>query len=434
MLDVLPRAAGLSERFSLEEFAGLLHVQAGVLLRDLADLPDPALVGPCEPAAQRRARLLARSRGHLAKLPANLADRFPVLRDMTVVARAAGDADALGDDAERIADVYSELFDPNAGGLAKARAAAERARQTDDLADIAAAIDEVRAVRRGLPPGHPQHSDVLILLAGLLSQHARLTGNPHYLADGIDASIEAVRAALPEEPAAPGNGASAPLPPLPAPYRPAVRAAAEILISLLGLNLAQHQRSGACHRIEPVLSAAFAAAGPDDWPLRVPLTVGIGAARSVCADAPPDEELRQRARQSLEDAERMLPAAEPADPWFDAAWTVFRWATLEAATGHDVHGAAVALRMIDQMEAVLAGNHELAERVASRYGSADSPVGLQSLQQTRERLLSVQEAGSRPMASEAATAAGSGSARRIHRRAASSAPHPAGAASSRGAR
>jgi hypothetical protein len=254
---------------------------------------------------------------------------------------------------------------------------AKRARQTQDPADLTAAIGEFRAVRRGLPAGHPRHATVLIWLAellGLQAMHSPAERSRQCLADAVDAAVEAVRAAP----------------------RDVLKPAAERLISTLGIVTAQDQHVGAFASAEEVLSAALAATAADDRCLLVTLTVGIGAARSLRADASADEVLRQLAWETIADAERMAPEAEPSDQWFDAARILFMWTTLEALRHQDARSAAVALRMVDKLERVLVSSPELADRVAEGYGrpAPTSPGGgglteLEGLQTARQLLLSV---------------------------------------------
>ena len=374
-LDLLPQAAKLQAALRLDEMAGLLRGTAAMLLAQLARHGEDQ--APGEPDAD----LLARARAHLALVPRELLDHNPFLRDSVLHEQIFGGGTVAGNsDAARIIDRNAEVFEASGAGLKSAQAAVLKARQSHDSADIASATQELRKVGLGLPPGHPDRAAVLIFLAEMQNMQAGLTGSSSALADAVSTAVEALRAAGLAD----------------------AKAAVQRLISLFGVMLIQDQRSGPFRQAEEALRAALAATSAGDWPLRVTITAGLGAACSMSAVASDDQALRQAAWQAIADAERMLPEAEPTDQWFDAAWMVAMWATIAALYGHDDQMGPTALRLVGQMEDILAASPELAGRVNDRYdrhpapGSDDGgPDRRHWLAQVKEALLSA-PAGSAP--------------------------------------
>jgi hypothetical protein len=325
---------------ALEGLEGPVRMIAGLLLiqrasRDVPDEWDRDLdAGTVE--------LLARARDHLDSVPPDFADGAEAALAMiaTLERRSVSDEQASVD-ADKMAAVSQEWFDAGGGDIHRVTALARQARQTRAPADLAAAISELRTLRRGLPAGHPAHPDVLVMLASLLGLRATLTQSKDDLAEAIDAAIVAVRAMR----------------------QPSVEIVGH-LVGALGAATVLDQRVGPFDEAERALDGALANADPDDALLRVSLLVGLGAARFLRWRTAREEDLRRLAREALDEAERLLPAPAPTDRWCGPAWNLLMVNATQATLANDAAAAAAAARMIDRVERLLVGHPDLARRMA----------------------------------------------------------------------
>jgi hypothetical protein len=336
-----------------------VRAMAGSLLLSLAaHKPDNNDDGGDDRRRENKIELLARAREHFAGIPP---DTFPQLQyeidEIALLEQRLGGGG--GEKAEQGARPFSgdrdDSFDAGEGDISRLAAMVERARRTRDSADLDAAINALRTVRRGLPAGHPEHATVLTWLADMSGLRAALTNSPHDLAEALDAAIEAVRVAP----------------------RRSVKGAATTLVHLLGRVVTEDRRVGPFEQAEAVLTSALAAADPSDTWLALILTLGIGGARSLRSRARGDEGLRRLARQAFADAEQMLPESMPTDEWFMPAWLLFVWTSSQASLGGDAEAGAIAARLAGRLEKLLTGNPELADQVAGRFGGP-TPLNLGS--------------------------------------------------------
>jgi hypothetical protein len=343
------------------DLSNLLHMQAGLLLTDLAKAGD----GPPD------AGLLARARAHMDQMPPGLPDKFPVLGDLSTFLRVFQEGRPGTADAKHLNERYTEASETGGGGLNEARATAARAKQSRNADDIASAITQLYMGGIGLPVGSPMHAGVLVSLAEMQNLLAVHTSYPLALVDAVGSGLEAARAA-----AAPGD----------------VRSAAHILTTSFCLMVSKGQRDGPLEQVEEVLRAASAHAPADDWPLRITATVALGAAMGLRAAASDDEALRRLARQAIMDAEEMLPEAEPTGQWYGTARILYTWAAVQTLCGHDAELAPVALRTSSKLECVLVSHPDVAAQMdqaqldPGRTGEGE----LEGLRQARQRLLACQ--------------------------------------------
>jgi hypothetical protein len=375
VLDVPPEAG-----LSFDSSAGPVRAMAGLLLLKLVG-ENGNDHGWDESARNTASQLLARAREHLAKVPPEVLTGVVDLVEITRFERLLSGDDETGHGAAPFSGDHDDSFDAGADDVHQLMAMANQAWRAGDPADLDAAISALRTVRRGLPAGHPEHATVLSRLADLLGRRAARIDSPDDLVDALDAAIEAVRVAAP-------------------------KSAMDVsmrLVRLLGMVVTDDQRVGPFEPAEAALSDALAAADPDNTSLRLILTIGIGAARSLRGRTYGDEGMRRLARDAFADAEQMLAEPEPTEEWVVPAWMLLSWTLSQALLGGDMEAGALAARLAGQLETLLVRNPELAERVADRLGPAPFDLGsgghglLQVLRAMKELVSSM--AGSGPLAS-----------------------------------
>jgi hypothetical protein len=310
-----------------------------------------------------------RARDHLAKVPPELGVASGAVAEIDRLERLLGGTEGeIGAGRVTVGDDGS--VDTGVGSIPELAALVDRVRLTEDPGELVAAIATIRAGRRGMPAGHPQHATTLTWLADLESRHALLADARGEFAQALDAAIAAVRIAP----------------------RTSIKAAATLLVMLLGKMQTQNQRVGPFEQAEAALKAARTIADPEDATLQAVLTIGEGAACSIRTPAAGDEDLSRRARHAFAGAERMLPAEQLTEEWFAPAWMLFAWSYGHAVRWNDGRAAAVADRTADRLEDMLNGDPQLAERVAqgvgpSRLNVPKSGRGVLQVLRTMRRLL-----------------------------------------------
>ena len=356
-LELLSAAADQSPSVAMfTELQGPLHAEAATLLTDLGrpggDRPDPELI--------------ARARGHMAQVPAEMLDQLPpVVRDVFLLQRIVADGSPPEPaEAERLAARFGEVFETSGADLAAVDAAVSRARQSQKADDIGAALGELNKVTIAMLPGGTQRAHVLISLAEMQSLLAVQSSASLALADAIDAAMEATRAArTPAE----------------------KKSTAQRLTVVFSLMTARGHREGPFEQAEELLRAALADASPDDWSLRVMATVGMGAAVGMRAAASDDQDLHHSAVALIEDAERLLPEARSDGDWYGTARILYSWTAAHALFAPDPELAAIALRTLDRLEGALphqataagasAANDALSRGARRAARRADPPAG-----------------------------------------------------------
>ena len=376
------------------ELEGPLHAQAAMLLTDLGradgETPDAAL--------------LARARDHMAQVPAKMLDQLPsVVRDIFLLQRLVTD-NSIPDpeEAERLAARFREVIETT-GDLTAAEGAARQARQTGNPVDIAAAIHELNKAGNALPAGSPRRAYLLNLLAEMQTLLAVHTNDPLALGDAIGSAVGALRAA------------SGPV---------EIRSSIQRLIATFAIMITTGRPDGPLDEAEQLVRGILANAEPGDWPVRVVATAAIGAAMAVRAAGEDDRSLRADSVRLIMDAERLLPDATPANDWYGPARILYSWAVVQALHDAPAELAPMALRLGDQLEAVLvsrpgpAGDEadEAGDHRPARDKSVDSE--LRTLREGRARLLAAAEqapGSDRPV--KPGPAPDPGEARRLARRA-----------------
>lgn len=367
-LELLSAAAAQSPSASVfAELAGPLHAQAAMLLTDLGradgEKPDHGL--------------LARARDHMAQVPLEMLDQMPpVVGDVLLLQRLITDnRTPNSEEAERLATRFREVVETT-GDLAAAQGAAERARQAGNPEDIALAIRELNKAGNALPAGSPQRSRVLNLLAEMQTLLTVHTNDPLALGDAMGSAVEALRSA--------SESADA-------------KTAVQRLIAVFGITLTTARYGGPVGEAEQLLREALASAGPGDWPLRVIAMAGIAAAMAVRAAELGDQALRADSMRLIVDAERLLPDATPTGDWYAAARNLYTWAVISTLHDGSAELAPVALRLGDQLEAVLVDQSqpsadqtgEAGGHAPARDQTTDSE--LSKLREGRARLLAAAE-------------------------------------------
>ena len=376
------------------ELEGPLHAQAAMLLTDLGradgETPD--------------AGLLACARDHMAQVPPEMLDQMPsVVRDIFLLQRLVADNSTPdAEEAERLATRFREVIETT-GDLAAAEGAAEQARQAGNPDDIAAAIHELNKAGNALPAGSPQRARVLNLLAEMQTLLAVHTNDPLALGDAVGSAVEALRAAS-------GPAES--------------KSAIQRLIATCGIMLTTGRPDGPLDEAEQLLRGTLTSAAPDDWPLRVVATAGIAAAVAVRAAGSGDQSLRSDSMRLIMDAERLLPDATPTEDWYGAARNLYTWAVVYALYDAPAELAPVALRLGDQMEAVLVNRPRSTADKASEpdghppAGNKTIDSELSTLREGRARLLAAAEQAPAPeRPQKPGPAPDAGEARRLARRA-----------------
>lgn len=375
----LAAASGIPPLPGSGDAFGALSVMAAICLISWAG-DEPGAADPEGPAPTDR-ELFRRAREHLRDVPPAMADLADLLRALADVGEHHTAADP------RSLRIVSEgLGHFGAGGamggrLARAQQLAEQARRTRTPADLSAAIDELRSVRRELAAGHPAHDHVLAILTNLLGVRASLTQSPADCAEAINVGIEAVRA----------TGA------------PTMEVVGH-LVGVLSLALLLDLRDGPYDAAEAALveaRKAEPAAVPGEW-LPSTLATGIGIARMLQWRSSDDPRTRAAGRAALDEAERLMPDVEATEMWVGRAWVLFNSNAALATLFADPDGAAAAGRLAGRLDDVLAAHPELADRVAgntlpgglSAMNLASGGAGLrQALQLARDVLPLLSGAG-----------------------------------------
>jgi hypothetical protein len=261
------------------EVAAVLRLEVAMLLRDLA-----------QAGGEPKAELLARASAHFDQLPPELLRQMPLVADVAVAQKL--DQGQIAPDDPAVASVSDRnwnAWDEAGGDLPGALAAAGRAGETRARADIEAAIEKLRMVWAGLPPGSPLSAQVLTPLVGLQCALGAAAGQPAFMLDALATAIEAVRVAPPVH----------------------VLPAARMLVSALSLLAYGGLVQGPAGEAERVLRAALDRPGLDDPGLRAVLTTGVAASVGLAAARRGDEALAGESRRLTEAAERLL-ASSPA--------------------------------------------------------------------------------------------------------------------------
>ena len=268
------------------EITAVLRAKVAMLLRDLA-----------QAGGEPKAEILARASAHFEQLPPELLRQLPLIADAAVLHEL--DRGQITPDDPSVASVIDRnwnTWDEAGGDLPSALAAAGRAGESRTREDIEAAIEKLRMVSMGLPPGSPLSAQVLAPLAGLQLALGATVGHPAFMLDGVATAIEAVRVAAPTH----------------------VRPAARMLNSALSLLAHGGLVQGPVGDAELVLRAALDRSSMDDRGLRAVLTVGIGAAVGLSAARLNEKALAGESRRLTDEAERLI-ASAPADASREAA-------------------------------------------------------------------------------------------------------------------
>ena len=337
------------------EVSAILRVQAAMLLVDLSQL-DQA----------HRPELLARARAYFDQMPAEVMDRLPMQRNMTVLEQLIEGRIEPGDPAVKpVVNLSSDAWDRSGSDLKPALASADRAQRSQRPEDIAAALLELQAVWIRLSAGNPMRAQVLIPIATQRALLANRTRGEQTAVDAAGPAIAALSAAGP----------------------PAERdAAAQLTANILIQMLSRGQFGGPFREMDEAARGALAGLGGDDWAPRLSLLTAVGAAMTMRAHAQSDETLRAAAQQVIAEAVQLLPEPEPTSAWFAAARLLFAWTGVHGVSLHDPKASATALRLADSLDEILAA----ASLVPAAEG-ADSPINAaDGIRQLREQLITAQ--------------------------------------------
>jgi hypothetical protein len=232
----------------------------------------------------------------------------------------------------------------------------DRAKRGGGVAELTAAVDDLRTVRRGMPAGHPQHTNVQVMTADMLGRLAVATRSPEMLVDAVEAAITAVRTATPTD----------------------LLSAAAILAHLLGQLVSRDARVGPFEPAEAALVAAADRADPDDARLRLVITLGLAGARVLRSRtaADDDADLQRRARETLLAAEDLVGEPTPDPNSAGPAWLIFAWAVGHTLLCVDAAAAPIVVRLADKLERLLTAHPDLAEQMSGQFGGqVPAPFG-----------------------------------------------------------
>lgn len=341
------------------EVSAVLRAQAAMLLVDQSQF-DQA----------RRPELLARARAHFDQVPAEMMDRLPVIRNMAALEQLIEGRIEPDDDAiKSVIDMNPDAWDRSGSALKPALATSDRAQRTQRPEDIAAALLELQAVWVRLSAGNPMRAQVLVPIAMQRAFVAVRTGQQQTAVDAASTAVAALRAAI----------------------MPAERdAAAQLTVNVLVQMLNRGQFGGPFREIEEVARGALAGLGDGDSAPRVSLQTAVGAAMAMRAHAHSDEPLRAAAQQVIAEAERLLPEPEPTSSWFAAARLLFAWTGVYGVCLGDAEASAIALRLADSLEAVLARSPAAANPSSGGEGSDSIAAAAEGIRQLRDKLNAAQ--------------------------------------------
>ena len=325
-LDLMTAAAEQPDPPDLGLLTGVMHLMAATLRTDLGR------PGSDEPDADQ----LRRAREHMTQVPAGLIDNMPpIMGDLSLLQELLTEQRrATGEETERLANRFGEIFETSGAPLATAEIAVAQARQDPTAETLGRALNELSQVAVALPAGSPLHFRRLIMLAEMQTLAASRAVDANAIHDAIGSAIDA------------GQIASTPAD---------RRSAAQRLVLIFAVMtpLGYHERTFS--QAEDFLRAVLAEAAPNDWPLQSIATVGISAAIDLRAAVTGDEDLHATAAQLIAEAEALLPPPEPTSDWYAAARVLYAWTAMRAITGPDADPglASVALRVGEMMEGIL---------------------------------------------------------------------------------
>jgi hypothetical protein len=304
--------------------------------------------------------LLARIDAHADQIPRSLALLSPAVGVVKTGARLFTGQITPSDDAVlALANENRNLWDSMGADYARAEAAANRADESGDPADIRAAITELGTVWIGLPAGSPARGRTLTLLAEMHLALAASTDNLTWLTDAAGLAITAIRTA-PESRAAHGGAC--------------------VLADCLTLQAVIGHFEGPFAEAAAELRHALARSGPADATERAALLTAAAAAAGMHAAAAGEQSWRL-----AEEAERLLPGTAPSGTAKPTEWLLYhrtaqslhRWTAVQVLARHDAEGLPVALRAAAKAEGSLTAG----------VGTASA---LLDLRQTRKKLLAAQ--------------------------------------------
>jgi len=355
----LGREAAASEpNAEVPDLSGILRAQVGIMLVDLSKL-DQA----------HRGELLARARAHFDQVPADMMERLPMIRNMATLEQLIEGRIEPDDDAMKsVINAHPDAWDRSGSDLKPALATADRARRSQLPEDIAAALLELQTVWVRLSAGNPMRVRVLIPMAMQWALLAGRTGSEQTAVDAACTTIAALEAAVtPDE----------------------LEAAAQLTVNVLVQMLSRGQFGGPFLEAEEAARRALATLGGDDWTQRLSLLTAVGAALAMRAHARSDEALSAAAGQVIAEAERLLPAPEPTGAWFAAARLLFAWTGMHGLCLREAESSATALRLADQLEAVL-GRIPAAASPGPGAEGDDGSDPAAGIDQLRQRLIAAQ--------------------------------------------
>ena len=292
-------------------------------------------------------------------------DRLPVIRNMAALEQLIEGRIEPDDDAiKSVIDMNPDAWDRSGSALKPALATSDRAQRTQRPEDIAAALLELQAVWVRLSAGNPMRAQVLVPIAMQRAFVAVRTGQQQTAVDAAGTAVAALRAAI----------------------MPAERdAAAQLTVNVLVQMLNRGQFGGPFREVEEVARGALAGLGDGDSVPRVSLQTAVGAAMAMRAHAHSDEPLRAAAQQVIAEAERLLPEPEPTSSWFAAARLLFAWTGVYGVCLGDAEASAIALRLADSLEAVLARSPAAANPSSGGEGSDSIAAAAEGIRQLREQ-------------------------------------------------
>ena len=350
-LELLDEAAAEASSDSIfSDLRNMMHASVGVLLTELRETED----------GQLDEGRIQRAREHLDQVPPEFLSQQPAsLADVIRLQRLFGEGrQATPEENAILASRFGEVFETTGPTLASAVAAVTKAKQDSSAESIDAALNELNQVGIALPAGSPLHFRRLTLLAEVQTMLASRSTEPFAAYDAIGTAIEALRTAkVPLE----------------------HRLASLLLVAMLALIATKGLRDGPFEESEELFSAVLANASPEDWPLRVITTVGLAAAKCLCASATDDRLLQEASAQLIAEARQLLPPPVMTTDWHGAARALFTWTAARGIYGADPVAAATAL---DIGEVI----HDL---LADRADEEQFATELKMHREAREQLLAV---------------------------------------------
>ena len=349
-LTLLEKADGIDP--CVARVARLLRVNCVKLLMSLGQLTG------------KTPELLARIDAHADQIPRSLALLSPVAGAAKTGARLfTGQITPSDGAALALASENRNLWDAMGADYARAEAAANRADESGNPADIHAAITELGTVWIGLPAGSPIRGRTLTLLAEMHLALAVSTDNLTRLTDAAGLAITAIRTA-PESRVAQGGAC--------------------VLADCLTLHAVIGHFEGPFAEAAAELRHALARFDPADPTERAALLTAAAATAGMQAATLGEKSWRGSRRLAAE-AERLLPGAAPSGAAQPTEWLLYhrtaqslhRWTAAQVLARHDAEGLSVALRATAKAEGSLGAG----------VGTAGA---LKDLRQTRKKLQAAQ--------------------------------------------